>query len=45
MSKPVTAQIAVSGGTQISDTKFEDSSGQERYGSIEHVVLRKVDGT
>jgi hypothetical protein len=45
MTKPVKAQIAISGSTLTSDTSFDDRSDAERYGSVEHAVLRKVTGT
>jgi hypothetical protein len=42
MSKPVRAQIKVSGDTLTSDTSFDDRSDVERHGSVEHAILRKV---
>jgi hypothetical protein len=45
MSKPVRAQITISAGILTSDTSFDDRSDAERYGSVEHAVLRKEDGT
>jgi hypothetical protein len=44
MNKPVRAQIKISGNTLTSDTSFDDRSDVERYGSIEHAVLRKATG-
>ena len=45
MSKPVKTQITLVAGTLTSDTRFDDPSDAERYGSVEHAVLDKVDGT
>jgi hypothetical protein len=45
MTKPVKAQITISGSTLTSDTTFDDRSDAERYGSVEHAVLRKAKGT
>jgi hypothetical protein len=45
MSKPVKARIVISNGTLVSDTSFDDPSDAERYGSLEHAVLRKLTGT
>jgi hypothetical protein len=44
MSKPVRAQIKISGNTLTSDTSFDDRSDIQRYGSVEHAVLRKATG-
>jgi len=45
MTKPVKAQITISAGTLTSDTTFDDRSDVERFGSVEHAVLRRVNGT
>jgi len=45
MKTPVRAQITISGNTLTSDTNFDDRSDAERYGSVEHAVLRKLNGT
>jgi hypothetical protein len=45
MSKPVKAQIAISAQTLTSDTSFDDRSDADRYGTVEHAVLRKANGT
>jgi hypothetical protein len=44
MTTPVKAEISVSNGTLTSDTRFDDRSDVDRYGSVEHAVLRKADG-
>jgi hypothetical protein len=41
MAKPVRAEITLSGDTLTSDTRFDDKSDPERFGSVEHAVLRK----
>jgi hypothetical protein len=41
MNYPVRAQIKISASTLTSDTRFDDRSDTERFGSIEHAVLRK----
>jgi hypothetical protein len=38
---PVRAQIKISAGTLTSDTRFDVRSDVERFGSVEHAVLRK----
>jgi hypothetical protein len=45
MRKPVKAQITISGNGLTSDTSFDDQSDTQRYGSVEHAVLRKANGT
>jgi hypothetical protein len=45
MSKPVKARIAISAQTLTSDTTFDDRSDVDRYGTVEHAVLRKANGT
>jgi hypothetical protein len=45
MRKPVKAQITISGNGLTSDTSFDDQSDTQRYGSVEHAVLRKTNGT
>lgn len=42
MKNPVRVQIKISGNTLTSDTRFDDRSDVERYGSVEHAVLRKT---
>jgi hypothetical protein len=42
MATPVRAQISPAPGGLISDTHFDDKSDRERFGSIEHAVLRKL---
>jgi hypothetical protein len=44
MSKPVRAEIKISGSTLTSDTSFDDRSDAQRYGSVEHAVLVKTPG-
>jgi hypothetical protein len=44
MKTPVRAQITISGNTLTTDTNFDDRSDVERYGSVEHAVLRKLKG-
>ena len=44
MSKPVRALIKIYGNTLTSDTSFDDRSDIQRYGSVEHAVLRKATG-
>jgi hypothetical protein len=44
MSKPVRAQIKISGNTLSSETRFDDRADVQRYGSVEHAVLRKTTG-
>jgi hypothetical protein len=38
------AQIVFAAGSLTSDTRFEDRSDSERFGSIEHAVLQKMGG-
>jgi hypothetical protein len=45
MRKPIRAKIRISGDTLTSDTSFDDRSDVERYGSVEHAVLRKANRT
>jgi hypothetical protein len=45
MSKPVKAQIVMSAQTLTTDTSFDDRSDVDRYGAVEHAVLRKANGT
>jgi hypothetical protein len=45
MKAPVRAQITITGTTLTSDTHFDDRSDAQRYGSVEHAVLRKLNGT
>jgi hypothetical protein len=40
MKSPVKAQINLVSGVLTSDTRFEDRSDPERFGSVEHAVLR-----
>lgn len=41
MRNPVKAQITLVGGVLTSDTHFDDRTDSERYGSVEHAVLRR----
>ncbi len=45
MRKPVKARITISGNALTSDTSFDDQSDTQRYGSVEHAVLRRASGT
>jgi hypothetical protein len=45
MKTPVRAQITISGSMLTSDTRFDDRSDVKRYGSVEHAVPRKLNGT
>jgi hypothetical protein len=42
MKSPVKAQITLVAGVLTTDTRFEDRSDPERFGSAEHAVLRKI---
>ena len=42
MNYPVRAEFTLVGGVLTSDTRFEDRSDSERFGSVEHAVLEKV---
>ncbi len=42
MSYPVRAMLAVSAGALTTDTRFDNRADAERFGSLEHAVLRKV---
>jgi hypothetical protein len=42
MTSPVRAEISPNDGGIVSDTHFDDKSDRDRYGSVEHAVLRKV---
>jgi len=42
MSYPVRAEISIAGGVLTTDTRFEERSDPERFGSTEHAVLKKV---
>jgi len=44
MSYPVRAEISIAGGVLTSDTRFDDRSDAERFGSTEHAVLKKILG-
>jgi len=44
MSYSVRADITLVGGVLTSDTRFEDRSDPDRFGSVEHAVLEKVGG-
>lgn len=43
MMTPVRAQISIGADGLVSDTHFDDKSDKERFGSVEHAVLRKLE--
>jgi hypothetical protein len=45
MNYPVKAQIRISADTLTSDTQFDSRADTERFGSKEHAVLRKDNGS
>jgi hypothetical protein len=44
MRTPVKAQITLKGDVLTSESRFDDKSDAERYGSIERAVLKRVSG-
>jgi hypothetical protein len=43
MKTPVRARVSMSVDGLVSDTQFDDKSDAERFGAVEHAVLRRLE--